>query len=1203
MSFGLAGAEVQQSGAVLGGGGAAALAAGGPIGLAVAGAITLIGGVFGARQSSRQKRKARDALAVDSRATFANAPIPIAYGYAKLNALNVWAEANAHLPFWYAPGSEDTLGSMVAGEGSRNRYLMTQAVLSVGQLAGVEAAWASGKRLNRTGADEDGIRDAAMIRYRYNEAEQAATIYCQTGNYSPSQALRNASWYNWGRSNPRVVGSGSNQRTATDKFTRMSYVTAAYKWDRDRPPFSSVPNLEVAVRGSLVRGITQRGSTYTLNSTRTFSRSLPLILLDYLTSPFYGPNLPLSSIDLESFYRAHLIADAAVQGPTATTQRAMPVPVEACTFNGITLPCRTYADLFSALNLGTQSGVPQHENMTLHRYEYNGIVSTEEEYLDAISQIIAAAPGSAFFRSREGRYKFVVPVSSPATVAVDDDWLLGPPDIAVPDGNTKLNQLQGTFVSLGQDYAQDSITFPKPGSAAETSLLEEDMDVPLTETIALSGVTTQSHASSICATEILRSRREQYLLPLKARGISLEPGDVISFSSEHYGMSARNILVENVRLNNDLTVVVRGRRHVGVDYSWIPHSKDELRSLIATDVGAGQPASLTVTNVGSRILVRLEPNAVESDLVTNYAIERYYRASGTARAAEPEWVSVGQVASTARDIEDIWPDEGILIYRAQAIDQFGRRSEWRESGEFELDGPDAPTTVSAVIGRGVASITWNESAEQDRVAGFEVDVSIAGEWISLVYAGADARAFRYSVPDEQATYTYSVRSVGKLGVRSGRSLSNPVFVEAADLRGFRYEYVFTLAAANVNTIPAGQRASNAWGYDLPGTSGGRTWTDGAGTPTSALPKVFRQRRVVAGFPRTGDPVPAEWEAPTLEYDQTVGGMRKEYIYALVPAGQTALTDAQLPSNAWGFDRPGTVGGVTWFDGAPNATLLQPIRVFSVRDVAWNAAQGSAVSDDWSAPEVDLQLVVQGAVPGEDGNGYEWAFCRTAQDVDAIPRNQRPLDSWGFDFIQNNPQDVNGLTWFDDDPGATAAEPKIWLVLRRVEGTPPLNAPVPSPWREPKVIGLPGAIGAEGAPGRSGEDGTPGADGRDGRDGEPGMPGRDGADGADGADGSPGADGPAGTPGTAGPSGPSGPAGSAGAAGATGPPGPAGSAGPPGPPGGPGADGPRGNPGVDGTFSAPPPVANQMYGQGEMVSVREGSDFRIYVRTASNPGTF
>ena len=99
----------------------------------------------------------------------------------------------------------------------------------------------------------------------------------------------------------------SNGFAGTNKFADCAYATGAFRYNPEAPQYSGIPNLDFYVEGRKVRSVTRSGSagsyTYALSSGRTYSNNMALVLLDYMAGE-HGANIPVSDIDLESFYDA-----------------------------------------------------------------------------------------------------------------------------------------------------------------------------------------------------------------------------------------------------------------------------------------------------------------------------------------------------------------------------------------------------------------------------------------------------------------------------------------------------------------------------------------------------------------------------------------------------------------------------------------------------------------------------------------------------------------------------------------------------------------------------------------------------------------------------------------------------------------------------------------------------------------------------------
>ena len=331
--------------------------------------------------------------------------------------------------------------------------------------------------------------------------------------------------------------------------------------------------------------------------------------------------------------------------------------------------------------------------------------------------------------------------------------------------------------------------------------------------------------------------------------------------------------------------------------------------------------------------------------------------------------------------------------------------------------------------------------------------------------------------------------------------------------GVGTEFVF--AVTNSATLPNNQRPLNTWGYDQPGTVNGLTWSDGAPDVTASFPYLWRAQRIVVGQPPIGTAITDTWDEPSVEGrygedgDDGIAGARGddgagvEYVFAVT--NSATLPSSQNPANSWGYDNPGTRGGLTWHDAAPNVTEATPYLWRAERAVEAVPAFNAAVSDSWSTPTINSRFGPQGiagiagsdggegapgtpgapgadgsdgargtdgsegapgsdgapgadgsdgveGAPGSDGVGIEFIFATT--NADTLPSSQRPSNSWGYD----DPGSVGGLQWFDGAPNLSATAKFLWGSARRTEGIPADGAAVSGLWTVPKIVG---AYGEEG----------------------------------------------------------------------------------------------------------------------------------------------
>ena len=246
-------------------------------------------------------------------------------------------------------------------------------------------------------------------------------------------------------------------------------------------------------------------------------------------------------------------------------------------------------------------------------------------------------------------------------------------------------------------------------------------------------------------------------------------------------------------------------------------------------------------------------------------------------------------------------------------------------------------------------------------------------------------------------------------IGTSRRLAGRWGPDGADGQGQEHIYAVNDSAS----IPQGQRPSNNWPYDVPGTIGGLTWHDDPPDLTDILPILWRVSRMVVGNPATGDVVPALWLDPRIfgrfgadgaqgisGLDGIAGsrgddGVGTEFVFAVT--NSATLPNSQRPLNTWGYDQPGTVNGLTWSDGAPDVTANFPYLWRAQRRVVGQPPIGTVITDTWDEPSVEGRYGEDGddgiaGARGDDGAGVEYVFAVTNSAT--LPSSQNPAEFVG-----------------------------------------------------------------------------------------------------------------------------------------------------------------------------------------------------------------
>ena len=594
--------------------------------------------VYQARVARRDlEDQRREAAIQELRLSASGQVVPILYGFTYTNGAFVFADISSKLP--EVPAAADNVkGELeVNTEGKNNEYLLHQHVLSAGHIDSFVDLWLDEKRVT---GDDATLADVTIAEFLASDtASSMATAFC-----APN------------------TGNGTEHRTAAATFTDMSYVTIVNRLNVDNPKFANRPYPDFFVKGRRIRSIAEESL-----GGESFGRTVPRVLLDYLTNEDYGAGLSDDDIDLESFAAAEAIASTTV---------APPEPMENST------------------------GMPNASAEPFYRYTYDGHVPTSEEHGAAILKILEHMPGAILFRSADGKYRLSVQDSitrseNQSLGTIDDNLLIRSVEIIYPDSTVKLNRMTATFSNVMKDYAQDSIVYPLVGSALESDYRQLDNDVVLEENVQLSGCIDPYHASAICANRIAMSRRTIYRFETSYSGFIYEPGDVVLLEDSVQELSAY-VRIQSVKPREDGTIAFEALQFVPGDAGWYGGSRQRANKIVADEGNLDAPTNLTGLYQSRERLVNLgwtAPDPIHA-LQTGYEIE--------VKIDDGPWLPLGTVLGAQTNYS---AEVGVLGTRRQfRVRSVGRGigpSDWVESLVFVI-----PPVV--VIDNPFSRYRWNQ---------------------------------------------------------------------------------------------------------------------------------------------------------------------------------------------------------------------------------------------------------------------------------------------------------------------------------------------------------------------------------------------------------------------------------------------------------------------------------------------------------------
>ena len=470
------------------------------------------------------------------------------------------------------------------------------------------------------------------------------------------------------------AGAIANGIDSANLFTNTAYCTSFYKLNRDNPQYSGSPNAQYIVKGRKVRTITESGGNYTLSSTYTYSNNPAYCLLDYLLNSEFGRGLTTNQVDLQSFYDAAQICDTTVMTGVSiggsvngakpvfsyTTYNAFPQEVDAPQANYL-----FYAEDTEKLYSMTQSnGTPTYTEISvpltgnIKLYECNITLNTEATIRDNIQRILASMGTADFVWTPQGKYKLILsyPTSSNELnnlinsnhYFTDDDIIREETSISWPSATDRFTQVTVNFDNEFEEFKPDSVTWPLKTSSVYTSYLAADNNNPLTTSLSAEGITDPYHAKAL-AEQTVRKSRSIYTINLTVtkKGLTVEPGDYISVTSDSLNLNNAIFRVEGIKVESDFTVKISA---FYFDYTMLAWNiADDVDYAIRPniDFSVSPPTNLSFSSSSNDILGtssgKLSWTAANDGSVRDYLIE-VSPDQGTT------WNSLGFTSATSFDL-------------------------------------------------------------------------------------------------------------------------------------------------------------------------------------------------------------------------------------------------------------------------------------------------------------------------------------------------------------------------------------------------------------------------------------------------------------------------------------------------------------------------------------------------------------------------
>ena len=583
------------------------------VGVGIAIALTVISTGISYAQQQAQKRHLRRNLqranTLDIRPTNAGLPVIVPYGRTAVQGVIVYKNTERYThdpdtPLVVAPNDTPPVyrGRMPAyGDYDDDQivFLLHQAVVGPAGVNKIVDCVIQSESLFRGQYAGTAIMEAILNGDTWSRF--AVSMFGPLPDTAPSDAIE-----------------GPIERTLTTRGTGLATVNLVYRRNLRKPIYAGEPDGVVQIVEGMRTAPLEDGVN-PATAARTFSPTLPRALHHYCTQDDYGPGPDRIKLNVQSFRDSETIAKVVVQG-AGTEDTAKQEALDAWNEeNGTNLTLQQFEDAQAQAaqvaggynpfaNSGFASGpatgtADQAAAMEILRHEFNGAVSTDEEFRDVFETILAPCPGAVFFRDELGRRNLVLPdpsnLTNRTTTTLNEGDTVGQIRIEGPDPNEYLNQITVRFANLNKNYAEDSVTFPATGSTLHDSLLAEDNQVAHQHDLHLHGVNNKYAAKAIAANYLFQSRRDRYEFTATAKHFRLQPNDEIRLVIPSMGLD-KNILAKTKTYDfRRHLLTFTGIEYVEADYVWGITELDTISDQEAVEYSLADPTNVTISRSGA----------------------------------------------------------------------------------------------------------------------------------------------------------------------------------------------------------------------------------------------------------------------------------------------------------------------------------------------------------------------------------------------------------------------------------------------------------------------------------------------------------------------------------------------------------------------------------------------------------------------------
>lgn len=541
--------------------------------------------------------------------------------------------------------------------GSKHEFLMMQQVIGWGGISAVHNILVDDRRIGGEYVNA------------YNEAVPKGTAGSTFSNPIQGTA-RVVISTKGGVADPLMTANDTTRSTAV--FTDMAYATCVFKINRDDPQYNGPPRVQFLVKGRAVAPIIgAEGSRYL--DTPVFSNNPALILLDYLTNTSFGKGLPLSKIDLDTFYDAAKICERVVMSNVTNVgslaEIGNVIQVIADQTVTINTPNRTINLYECNLPLDTSKQIRDNVTSILETMNDVSLIWSGGKYKLILDYPLLYSAGTTYQVGEKVQigtdlYKCIATTTGLSPVAdtahtkwidaisryITDDHILRDSNTSInwPNAQSRLNYVTIKFLNESRDFAEDSVVWPPKSSSTYTTMLAQDSGAQLESEQFATGITTY-YGALAKAEYLVRSSRTSisYEFSVTRDMFDLEPGDIIKITSDVLNIPGELARVREIN-PSDGSFKVSAVRFDANSLAWNVADNEPTITRKIYDNALPQVTALTFTNNTSATVASAGllswTNPVDNRVIS---FDIYMAPVGSTLGDLAAWVQVGSVTRWA----------------------------------------------------------------------------------------------------------------------------------------------------------------------------------------------------------------------------------------------------------------------------------------------------------------------------------------------------------------------------------------------------------------------------------------------------------------------------------------------------------------------------------------------------------------------------